>query len=457
MLRWRSSTSRLSLKMRWLGSTPRGRFGVEHGVLDLGHVVVEALDHRARSRRPRGRSRRAAPPSGRSGSGPRSRSIVRAHLGQGAGLAVAHRHHVAARRRRAGSRRTPRSRRRRRSAPSSARRTGRRRRPRAWAAGGRRRRPRPPARAGPSSSRTASNSSWSARRARSTRRVGLGRRLEGVARRPARPGGGLPFVYTAQSTITAPSSPTRGRLGAHGPAAHLAHLRADAAALLAADRADPDAPAWAGPGWDRTDAPAPRGLRPRLGRGRSSTPARPSGSRLPRRRARARRATTLSDVLRGAARASCVDAAGRAWTSPRPGRRGPARARARSSRAAWRRRPPSTGGTAPAAPIDADLAVDGVDELLELFAPAARPERVRRRGGTSTSTPPTSTGRVARHARARRASPSSTATPRATSPSAARASDLLLWTWNRVPVDDRFEVIGDRAAAERWRDRRSCF
>ena len=25
------------------------------------------------------------------------------------------------------------------------------------------------------------------------------------------------------------------------------------------------------------------------------------------------------------------------------------------------------------------------------------------------------------------------------------ASDLLLWAWNRVPVDDRFEVFGDAA------------
>ena len=30
------------------------------------------------------------------------------------------------------------------------------------------------------------------------------------------------------------------------------------------------------------------------------------------------------------------------------------------------------------------------------------------------------------------------------------ASDLYLFAWNRVPLDDRFDVIGDRGAAERW-------
>jgi hypothetical protein len=32
----------------------------------------------------------------------------------------------------------------------------------------------------------------------------------------------------------------------------------------------------------------------------------------------------------------------------------------------------------------------------------------------------------------------------------AGAGDLLLFAWNRVPLDERFEVIGDRGAAERW-------
>ena len=31
------------------------------------------------------------------------------------------------------------------------------------------------------------------------------------------------------------------------------------------------------------------------------------------------------------------------------------------------------------------------------------------------------------------------------------ASDLLLWCWNRVPVDDRFEVFGDATLLEAWR------
>ena len=32
------------------------------------------------------------------------------------------------------------------------------------------------------------------------------------------------------------------------------------------------------------------------------------------------------------------------------------------------------------------------------------------------------------------------------------ASDLLLWAWNRVPVDECFEVFGDRAPLEAWRE-----
>ena len=31
------------------------------------------------------------------------------------------------------------------------------------------------------------------------------------------------------------------------------------------------------------------------------------------------------------------------------------------------------------------------------------------------------------------------------------AEDLLLWVWNRAPVDDRFEVFGDPALLETWR------
>ena len=32
-----------------------------------------------------------------------------------------------------------------------------------------------------------------------------------------------------------------------------------------------------------------------------------------------------------------------------------------------------------------------------------------------------------------------------------KAADLLLWSWNRVPVDARFEVFGDAAVLEVWR------
>ena len=31
------------------------------------------------------------------------------------------------------------------------------------------------------------------------------------------------------------------------------------------------------------------------------------------------------------------------------------------------------------------------------------------------------------------------------------ASDLLLWAWNRVPPDDRFEVFGEPTLLDAWR------
>ena len=96
------------------------------------------------------------------------------------------------------------------------------------------------------------------------------------------------------------------------------------------------------------------------------------------------------------------------------------------------------------------LAVDGIDEHLGLFAPA-RPGRQPCRGtARSTSTPPTST-----------ASGSSTLGPSGISFEHGHAKgDVALRgtaerpaavAWNRVPVDDRFEVFGDRDLLDVWR------
>ena len=97
------------------------------------------------------------------------------------------------------------------------------------------------------------------------------------------------------------------------------------------------------------------------------------------------------------------------WAGDRPGS---------STRAAWPTRRRCTAGTRSAAPSTPTLAVDGVDEHLELFAPLAPGDALTR----ARHDPPARhrhRRRVARRPSGRAASPSSTATPRATSRSAA--------------------------------------
>ena len=101
--------------------------------------------------------------------------------------------------------------------------------------------------------------------------------------------------------------------------------------------------------------------------------------------------------------------------------------------------------------IDADLAVDGVDELLELFAPRLPPERLAGADGTihlhATDVDGEWLVRLGPDGITLRARPRQGRRRR----SAGAAEDLLLWTWNRAPVDERFEVFGDRALLEAWR------
>ena len=98
------------------------------------------------------------------------------------------------------------------------------------------------------------------------------------------------------------------------------------------------------------------------------------------------------------------------------------------------------------APIDPQLAVDGVNELLEHFAPLSPGEKLADHPGSihlhATDTEGewlvhlTPEGIRFEHGHAK-----GDAALRGT------ASDLLLWAWNRAPVDDRFEVLRRRCAA----------
>ncbi len=230
------------------------------------------------------------------------------------------------------------------------------------------------------------------------------------------------------------------------PATHVAHLRADTALLLEAHRADPTAPAWAGTGWDRTDllehvANVHSWVRAqlRLGTGErvrfSEIERAPVGDALPTwfEAGAAELATLLEEMD--------VAATWPTWAGPQPGTFFPRRMAQEMAVHRW----DGTGG-----PIDADLAVDGVDELLELFAPRLPPERLEGFDGTihlhATDTDGewlirlTPGGITFEHGHAK-------------GDVALRgpAELLLLWTWNRAPVDDRFEVFGDAGLLEAWR------
>jgi uncharacterized protein (TIGR03083 family) len=230
------------------------------------------------------------------------------------------------------------------------------------------------------------------------------------------------------------------------PAVHLDHLRADSAALLAAQQAEPTAPAWSGLGWDRTEllehvANVHGWVRAQLQLGpseriRFSTVERaPTGAELP--------AWYEAGALELAALLSTMDvgATWPTWAGPQPGTFFPRRMAQETAVHRW-----DADGHA----VDPSLAVDGVDELLELFAPFLGGDRLGGAEGTihlhATDTDGEWLVRLGRsgiqfeHGHAK-----GDVALRGT------ASDLLLWAWNRVPVDDRFEVFGDPDLLEVWR------
>jgi uncharacterized protein (TIGR03083 family) len=229
-------------------------------------------------------------------------------------------------------------------------------------------------------------------------------------------------------------------------AAHIAHLRANSAALLEAQRAEPTAPAWPGLGWNRTEllshvtnVHARIRAQLELGTGErvrfSSLEPTPESDDLP-----ARFEAGVIELV-AALRAMDLSAAWPTWAGPQPGTFFPRRMAQEMAVHRW----DGVGGA-----IDAELAVDGVDELLELFAPRIPAERLPNPGGTihlhATDVDGEwlirliAEGITFEHGHAK-------------GDVAVRghASDLLLWAWNRVPVDDRFEVFGDSGLLESWR------
>ena len=230
------------------------------------------------------------------------------------------------------------------------------------------------------------------------------------------------------------------------PATHIEHIRTDSAGLLAACLADPSAPVPSCPGWDRTELLAHVGgvhawVRTQLVAGnaeriRLSTVERPphDGS-LPTWYEQG--AAALVEALAG----MDLDATWPTWAGPQPGSFFPRRMAVETALHRW---------DADRSPIDPALAVDGVDEHLELFAP-------RLPGDAFAASP----GTIHLHATDAEgewlvdlaASGITFEHGHAKGEVALRgsASDLLLWAWNRVPVDDRFQVFGDPHLLEVWR------
>ena len=231
-------------------------------------------------------------------------------------------------------------------------------------------------------------------------------------------------------------------------ATQIDHLRADSARLLTAHRDDPHAPARAGLAWDRTDLLAhvtgvhawvrmqlEEGPERRVRFGEVAPP--PEGDALPVafEQGVAALATLLEDMD--------VEATWPTWAGPLPGSFFPRRMAQETTIHRW----DAVGGE-----VDADLGVDGVTELLERFAPRLPADRFAGVDGTIhlhavdvegewlVQLGPESVTFERGHAKGDVALRGS-------------AGDLLLWAWNRVSVDERFEVFGDAALLDEWRAR----
>lgn len=225
---------------------------------------------------------------------------------------------------------------------------------------------------------------------------------------------------------------------------YLEHLRDDSAALLAACRADPTASVANCPGWDRAallaHVAAVHGwVRAQLARGpgervRFSAVAPPEGAALP-----GWFEAGASELIE---RLSSMDlsATWPTWAGPQPGTFFPRRM---AQETAVHRR------DADPYPFDPALGVDGVDELLELFAPRIPADRFDGRTGSLHLHATDTDGEWLLHV-----TPEGVRVERghAKGDVALRgaAGDLLLWAWNRAPVDSRFEVFGDSSILDLW-------
>lgn len=230
------------------------------------------------------------------------------------------------------------------------------------------------------------------------------------------------------------------------PATLVDHLRADSAALLAAQQADPTEPVWPGLGWNRTEllghvANMHGWVRAQLHLGpeeriRFSTVERaPEGAALPG------WFEAGADELANLLGVADLDATWPTWAGPQPGTFFARRMAQETAVHRW---------DAVAGVIDLQLAIDGIDELLDLFVPRLPPDDLAGASGTIHLHATDAEGEwLVRFSDGRvtfeRGHVKGDVALR------GPAADLLLWAWNRVPVDDRFEVLGDADVLETWR------
>jgi uncharacterized protein (TIGR03083 family) len=229
-------------------------------------------------------------------------------------------------------------------------------------------------------------------------------------------------------------------------ATHLDHLRRDAAGLLAAYRDGPGVGVPSCPGWDRAallahTAGVHAWVRAQLDLGpgervRLSTVVGPPDEGL----------AEWYDAGAAAlvARLEAMDLAATwpTWAGPQPGTFFPRRMAQETAVHRW-----DADGT----PLDPALAVDGIDEHLELMAPRIPAERFDGVAGTIHLHATDADGEwlvtvgadgiAFEHGHAM-----GDVALRGT------ASDLLLWVWGRQQPDDRYEVFGDPALLCVWEE-----
>ncbi len=225
---------------------------------------------------------------------------------------------------------------------------------------------------------------------------------------------------------------------------HIGHLQEAAAGLLAAYRADPSADVPSCPGWDRTQLLAHAAgvhawVRAQLELGttervRLSTVERPPEDGL------AEWYEAGASALVARLEAMDLAATWPTWAGPQPGSFFPRRMAQETTVHRW---------DADREPVAAALAVDGIDEHLELMAPRVAGESLVGVAGTIhlhatdaegewlVTLGPDGVTSEHGHAKGDVALRGS-------------ASDLFLWMWGRQRHDERYEVFGERALLDAW-------